>query len=109
MIYLQIAANGLVLGGLYACIAVGFSLGWGVLNVINILHGAFIVLGFYVAYFAYVHLGIHPFVSIAIAGGLLYVLGHALQAGLINRVVTAPVLIKINLQFRAPILFFYKK
>ena len=46
-------ANGLVLGGLYACIAVGFSLVWGVLNVINILHGTFIVLGSYVAYFAY--------------------------------------------------------
>ena len=52
MIYLQIAANGLVLGGLYACIAVGFSLVWGVLNVINILHGTFIVLGSYIAYFA---------------------------------------------------------
>ena len=64
MIYLQIAANGLVLGGLYACIAVGFSLVWGVLNVINILHGTFIVLGSYVAFFGYVHLGIHPFISI---------------------------------------------
>ena len=50
MIYLQILANGLVLGGLYACIAVGFSLVWGVLNVINILHGTFIVLGSYVAF-----------------------------------------------------------
>ena len=69
MIYLQIAANGLVLGGLYACIAVGFSLVWGVLNVINILHGTFIVLGSYIAYFAYVNAGIHPFASIAIAGG----------------------------------------
>ena len=48
---LQILANGLVLGGLYACIAVGFSLVWGVLNVINILHGTFIVLGSYVALF----------------------------------------------------------
>ena len=45
MFYLQILVNGLVLGGLYACIAVGFSLVWGVLNVINILHGSFIVLG----------------------------------------------------------------
>src|ERR1700731_4380588 len=99
MICLQIAANGLVLGGLYACIAVGFSLVWGVLNVINILHGTFIVLGSYVAYFAYVHLGIHPFVSIAIAGGMLYALGHALQAGIINRVVTAPVLITLTLTF----------
>jgi branched-chain amino acid transport system permease protein len=99
MIYLQIAANGLVLGGLYACIAVGFSLVWGVLNVINILHGTFIVLGSYVAYFAYAHAGIHPFLSIVIAGALLYGLGYALQASIINRVVAAPVLITLTLTF----------
>jgi branched-chain amino acid transport system permease protein len=99
MIYLQIAANGLVLGGLYACIAVGFSLVWGVLNVINILHGTFIVLGSYVAYFAYAQAGIHPFVSIVIAGALLYVLGYVLQATIINRVVAAPVLITLTLTF----------
>jgi branched-chain amino acid transport system permease protein len=99
MIYLQIAANGLVLGGLYACIAVGFSLVWGVLNVINVLHGSFIVLGSYVAYFAYVHLGIHPFASIVIAGAALYAIGYVLQAGIINRVVTAPVLITLTLTF----------
>src|ERR1041385_451745 len=82
MIYLQIAANGLVLGGLYACIAVGFSLVWGVLNVINILHGSFIVLGSYVALYAYTYLGIHPFASIVIAGAVLYCLGYVLQAGI---------------------------
>jgi branched-chain amino acid transport system permease protein len=99
MISLQIAANGLVLGGLYACIAVGFSLVWGVLNVINILHGTFIVLGSYVAYFAYVQLGVHPFISIVIAGVLLYALGYAVQAGIINRVLAAPVLITLTLTF----------
>ena len=99
MIYLQIAANGLVLGGLYACIAVGFSLVWGVLNVINIMHGSFIVLGSYVAYFGYVHFGIHPFVSIVIAGAVLYSLGYVLQAGIINRVISAPVLITLTLTF----------
>ena len=99
MIYLQIAANGLVLGGLYACISVGFSLVWGVLNVINILHGTFIVLGSYVAYFGYAHAGIHPFFSIVIAGLVLYALGYILQAGIINRVVTAPVLITLTLTF----------
>jgi branched-chain amino acid transport system permease protein len=78
---------------------VGFSLVWGVLNVINILHGTFIVLGSYVAYFAYVHAGIHPFVSIVIAGAVLYALGHVLQAAIINRVVAAPVLITLTLTF----------
>jgi branched-chain amino acid transport system permease protein len=99
MIYLQILANGLVLGGLYACIAVGFSLVWGVLNVINILHGTFIVLGSYVAYFAYLQLGLHPFLSVILAGVLLYPLGHAVQATMINRVIAAPVLITLTLTF----------
>jgi branched-chain amino acid transport system permease protein len=99
MIYAQILANGLVLGGLYACIAVGFSLVWGVLNVINILHGTFIVLGSYVALFAYNYGGIHPFVSVVIAGGVLYVLGYAIQKGLVNRVIAAPVLITLTLTF----------
>ena len=50
MIFFQYLANGLILGGLYACIAAGFSLVWGVLSIINLLHGSFIVLGFYIAY-----------------------------------------------------------
>ena len=99
MIYFQVLANGLILGGLYACIAVGFSLVWGVLNVINILHGTFVVLGAYIAFFGYVHWGIHPFLSIFIAGGVLYVIGYAIQAGLINRVIAAPVLITLTLTF----------
>lgn len=99
MIYLQIIANGLVLGGLYACIAAGFSLVWGVLNVISILHGTFIVLGSYVAYLAFTLFGIHPFVSVVIAGGVLYVVGYAVQATMINRVIAAPVLITLTLTF----------
>lgn len=99
MIYFQVLANGLVLGGLYACIAVGFSLVWGVLNVINILHGSFIVLGSYVAYFAYTAFGVHPFFSVVIAGALLYGFGYAIQAGLVNRVLAAPVLMTLTLTF----------
>ncbi|MET0866861.1 MAG: branched-chain amino acid ABC transporter permease [Pseudorhodoplanes sp.] len=99
MIYLQILANGLVLGGLYACISVGFSLVWGVLNVINILHGTFIVLGSYVAFFAYHYLGIHPFLSVGLAGALLYGVGYVTQIALINRVIAAPVLITLTLTF----------
>ena len=99
MLYLQILANGLILGGLYACIASGFSLVWGVLNVINILHGSFIVLGGYLAFYAYVQLGIHPFVSILIAAPLFFALGYALQHTLINRMIAAPVLLTLTLTF----------
>ena len=62
----QILANGLLLGGLYACIAVGFSLVWGVTNIINMLHGSFIVVGAYAAFFAYQTLGINPFVTLPV-------------------------------------------
>ena len=99
MLVLQVLANGLVLGGLYACIAVGFSLVWGVLNVINILHGSFIVLGSYVAYYAYTAWGIHPFVAVPLAGAVLFVLAYALQAGVINPVIASPVLTTLILTF----------
>ncbi|OGA92047.1 MAG: ABC transporter permease [Betaproteobacteria bacterium RIFCSPLOWO2_12_FULL_66_14] len=99
MLVLQVLANGLVLGGLYACIAVGFSLVWGVLNVINILHGSFIVLGSYVAYYAYTAWGIHPFVAVPLAGAVLFLLAYALQAGVINPVMASPVLTTLILTF----------
>ncbi len=99
MLIVQILVNGLVLGGLYACIAIGFSLVWGVLNVINILHGSFIVLGAYIAYCAYISLGIHPFVSVVIAGGALFILAYLIQITLINRVITEPVMTTLILTF----------
>jgi branched-chain amino acid transport system permease protein len=99
MLYLQILLNGLLLGGLYALIGVGFSLVWGVLNVINILHGTFIVLGSYIAYFAHLYFGIHPFASVIISGSVLFCLGYVIQAGIINRVIAAPVLMTLTLTF----------
>src|SRR5215210_4497418 len=99
MLYLQVLINGILLGGLYSCIAVGFSLVWGVLNIINIMHGSLIILGAYAAYFAFTLLGINPFVFVPIAGIALFVLGYALQVGVINRVMGAPVLITLTLTF----------
>lgn len=99
MLWLQILANGLILGGLYACIAAGFSLVWGVLNIINILHGSMIVLGAYLAFFAHTLLGIHPLVSIVIVGALFFGIGYLIQATLINRMIAAPVLLTLTLTF----------
>jgi branched-chain amino acid transport system permease protein len=99
MLYLQILANGLVLGGLYACIAAGFSLVWGVLNIINILHGSFIILGGYLAFYAYAVAGIHPFFSLLIAAPVFFALGYFLQRGIMNRMIAAPVLLTLTLTF----------
>jgi len=51
MIIVQILINGLLLGGFYAVIGVGFSLIWGVTNIINLAHGAMALLGAYITFF----------------------------------------------------------
>jgi branched-chain amino acid transport system permease protein len=99
MEYGQVVANGLMLGALYACIAVGFSLVWGVLNVINMLHGSFIILGGYLTFFAWLHLKIHPLVSLLPVAAVLFVIGYAIQYLLINRVIMRPVLTTLTLTF----------
>jgi branched-chain amino acid transport system permease protein len=99
MLWLQVLVNGLAIGGLYACIAAGFSLVWGVLNVINILHGSMIVLGGYLAFFAHGYWGINPFLFAPVAGLVLFVFGYALQRLAINPVMSRPFLITLLLTF----------
>jgi branched-chain amino acid transport system permease protein len=95
----QVLINALVLGCLYACIAIGFSLVWGVLNVINLIHGSFIVLGSYLAFGLYQSLGVSPWYGLIVAAPLFFVLGYLLQFLLLNRVINAPVLVTLTLTF----------
>ncbi|WP_151446146.1 branched-chain amino acid ABC transporter permease [Lacisediminimonas profundi] len=99
MLILQVILNGIVLGSLYACIAAGFSLVWGVLNVINLMHGSFIVLGSYLAWGAYNGLGLAPWTTLLIAAPLGFMFGYAIQRGVLNRVIAAPVLVTLTLTF----------
>ncbi len=99
MYYFQTLVNGIVLGALYACLAVGFSLVWGVLNVINMLHGSLIVLGGYMTFFAWHSYGIHPLIALPVVAALLYGLGYLIQLLMINRVVGQPVLTTLVLTF----------
>jgi len=99
MIYLQVLVNGLTLGALYACLAVGFSLVWGVLNVINMLHGSFIILGGYLTFFAWLHLKVHPLLALLPVAGLLFAVGWLIQATMINRLVRQPVLTTLTVTF----------
>jgi branched-chain amino acid transport system permease protein len=95
----QVLINALVLGCLYACIAIGFSLVWGVLNVINLIHGSFIVLGAYLAWGLYQSLKIPPWYVLIVAAPLFFILGYLLQRLLLNRVIAAPVLVTLTLTF----------
>src|SRR4051812_7873419 len=97
--HLQTLVNGIVLGALYACLAVGFSLVWGVLNIVNMLHGSLIILGGYITYFAWHSFGIHPLIALPFVALLMYVLGYVTQLLVINRVVHQPVLTTMTLTF----------
>lgn len=89
----------ILLGGVYVAVAVGFSLVWGILNIINLSHGAFIVLGAYVTWTLFKDLGIDPFLSLPVDAVALFALGYVLQRGLINRVIRAPVFFTLLLTF----------
>ncbi len=83
----QIVVNGLLLGGLYAAVGLGFSLVWGVMNVINIAHGGLIMLGAYVSYWLYRLYGIDPFLTLPVSMLVLFGIGYVVQRYVINRVV----------------------
>ncbi len=95
----QVLTNGLLLGGLYACVAAGFSLVWGVLNVINLLHGTLVVLGGYLAWMAWAFLGLHPLLALPFVALVVGLFGAGLQAGVLNRAVGAPVLVTLVVTF----------
>jgi branched-chain amino acid transport system permease protein len=99
MLALQVLINALVLGCLYACIAIGFSLVWGVLNVINLIHGSFIVLGAYLAWGLYQSLALSPWYALVVAAPLFFIFGYLIQRLLLNRVISAPVLVTLTLTF----------
>ncbi len=97
--FAQATVYGLLQGGLLALVAVGFSLVWGVLNVVNLAHGAFVLGGAYLAFELHAWLGLDPFLAMAPAAAVLFVVGYAIQRGLINLVVNAPVYITLLLTF----------
>jgi len=88
-VYLQVLINGLVLGGLYACVGMGFSLVYGVLGISNLSHGALLMLGSYVTYWLFTSYGVDPFISIIPAMAVLFVVGYVMQRLVINRVMGA--------------------
>lgn len=83
---LQITLFGLVWGGLYALTASGLTLVVGVMKIMNIAHGEMMMIGAYVAFWAFTLAGVPPVVSIALAGPLLFVLGMALYKILVQPV-----------------------
>ena len=86
---LDIVIAGLLMGGIYALIAVGLSLQYGVARVLNIAHGEFIMLGAFFTWWLYKVFGVNPLVSLAICGPIVFIIGFILYRTLFTRLRTS--------------------
>ena len=95
----QVIISGLLAGALYSMVALGLSLIYGVMRVINIAHGTLLMLGAYTTFWWFRLLGINPYLSLLVALPLMFFLGMLLQRTLVTRVVDAPELSSLLLTF----------
>ncbi|HKF42155.1 MAG TPA: branched-chain amino acid ABC transporter permease [Thermoanaerobaculia bacterium] len=110
----QIAVNAVLLSGILALVALGFALVWGIMNIVNLTHGAFIVLGAYLTFWMHELWKVDPFLSVPVSMAVLFAVGFLVQRVLINQVIRAPLLATFLLTFGLEILivnllnFFFK-
>ncbi len=86
----QSLVSGLLIGGVYSLVALGLTLIFGVLGIINFAHGALMVTGMYITYYAFKFYGIDPYLSLLISMPALFIIGAALQRVIIQQVMNAP-------------------
>jgi branched-chain amino acid transport system permease protein len=71
--------SGLLMGGVYASVAIGLTLIFGVMSIINFAHGSFMMLGMYVAYWLFTGLGLNPYISLVPSFLILFFLGAVIH------------------------------
>ena len=98
-IFFQTAVSGLLLGGIYALIALGLTLIFGVMRVINVAHGTFLMVGAYITYWLFHSYGVNPILSLMISMPLLFVFGLVLHRFVVAKVVDAPELTSLLVTF----------
>jgi len=82
----QVIINGLLLGGLYGLAAIGFSLIWGVMNIVDLAQGAYLTLGAYITFWLFNLWGVDPFLTLPISALVLFGLGYLIESQIIKRV-----------------------
>ena len=82
---LDVAVGGLLMGGLYALIAVGLNLQYGLMRVLNVAHGEFLMIGGYLTFLLHVHLGVSPLATTILVGPVAFAGGMGVHALLFRR------------------------
>jgi len=89
-IYLNVAASGLLTGLVYGLMALGLSVIFGVVRVVNFAHGEMMTIGMYIAIVLFFQLGLDPLVMMVPIAAVLFALGYLMQAALINPFINRP-------------------
>ncbi|MDN5331882.1 MAG: branched-chain amino acid transport system permease protein [Tepidanaerobacteraceae bacterium] len=87
---LQVIFSGILVGFVYSLVAVGLTLIWGVMDVINFAHGDFLTISMYTVFWLYTLLKLDPLVSLPVATGLVFLLSFLTYKLIIKRVINAP-------------------
>jgi branched-chain amino acid transport system permease protein len=95
----QVVVSGLLAGALYAMVALGLALIFGVMRVINIAHGPMLMLGAYTTWLLFDRFGMNPYLTLPVSAAVLFAVGALLQRTLVVRVVDAPELSSLLLTF----------
>lgn len=102
--FTQALINGIMVGGFYAAMVLGFSIIWGVMGVINLAHGEFVMLGAYMTWYLSKQIGWEPFATLIVVIPVMFALGYVLQVVLINRIIERPHLISLLVTFALSII-----
>jgi branched-chain amino acid transport system permease protein len=86
----QACVSGVLIGGVYALVALGLTLIFGVMRIINFAHGTLMMLGMYATFFLYSLAGLDPYLSVLLVGPAFFLLGVALERGVIDPNLGAP-------------------
>jgi branched-chain amino acid transport system permease protein len=89
-IYLNVAVGGILTGLVYGLMALGLSVIFGVVRVVNFAHGEMMAIAMYLAIVLFAAFKLDPLIMLVPIAAVLFVLGYALQRGLINRFITQP-------------------
>ncbi len=92
MEWLNTIIQGILLGGIYALFAIGLSLSFGIMRLVNIAHGDLIVLSAYAALVVGQSTGLDPIISLVIVVPAMFALGYAIQRGLLNQTLSGGLL-----------------
>jgi branched-chain amino acid transport system permease protein len=89
-LYLNVLAGGILIGVVYALIAIGLTVIFGVMRIVNFAHGEMVVVGMYAGYWSFELLGLNALMAMPLAAMALFVIGYGLQRIVVNRFVTQP-------------------